>query len=478
MSPINEDNFSNEFRKRFQDFEDIAVAEYNWKAIEAAIPKRPSFFNRHWRKTSFLLLLLMSTCLYRAKWVDTFNDSNNLVSDVSQSLIAPKKTFDAIEKKAGSVAEKPLSRSGVQVKNTSNDEFSEVEKFYKLSTFNEIKAFKKGKLDEEIKHNSAFFTSLTGEKRNTVLSLKNTLVGNDGKISSVKNEVVGITQKDTSASKISVVINLENETIDDAKIPVLNETETLPIAQVETQLKKTELLPFLPLLDANKIRYSEKEILHKTENILTNSRVMNLRKRAFYFSVAPQYSYFNFSPKTDDKLLLSNFELLNSLSTKRLSFNIETGITFRINEHFQLNMGLNARNIVKNIAYRAQKETPDSFRIQKINSLKIRLESVKGINKLQEQNTYYLVGINSGLQYSNGSYFVAGGFGLNHLLNASKKTVLNLDFSFGFKQKINNQYDLSIAPQMTYFIKNNRFSSPVLEANPYTIGLKLAVSVR
>jgi hypothetical protein len=439
MNPINDDNFNQSFRDRFQNFEDHDISEHNWEAIQAAIPQKMSFLQANWRKsTALLCLLLISTCVFQSKW------QNTLSPDVQSTTLQQ----DAFSTNTNAI------------------------------TLNEKK-------DPSVKNAFSAINSISNsvikiEKTKTINALKNNSI-NKNLIKEQLNSTSNLTLN--NSNDLGQTINKNGE-LNNVNNGELNQ-ELITKNELNNTIKTTELMALLPIINSNKtIDFNKENPELNTPFIVPNHLSFITRRSSLFFAVTPQYSFFNFTPNTKDKIYLSHFELTNQLSAKRLGIKIETGIAYQLNKHFDLNLSLNAQTINKNISYSTQTNVLDSFRIQALNASNIRIERIANYNKLEEQNNYYLIGFNAGLQYTTGNknnklrYFIATGLGINKLLNQTKMETFNVDASMGIKRKISTQYDLSIAPQINYFMQKNTFSSPILQAQPYTIGLKMGISQR
>jgi hypothetical protein len=439
-----DDNFEEEFLKAFQGFERHDIPEHNWVAIESEIPKKSSFLKQNWKKSSILLLLLLiSTCVYRTQW------ASFVVPNVQNTIVQLPK--NKIDKSAISEGSKAFELR--ENKNTPS-----VEKGFSLYKFNKKGLIQSNKSNDNNLSKNNFLT--------------NDLVLQNDKGKYIKKDVFALS-KDNNFIEHKSTTTIKNDSFNafmNQRLDTINDKIVLNT--------KTDLIPFLPILNTTKMIDFNKNKLENTFNSIVYTTQNRYRKSGFYLSLTPQYNFYNFYINTDDDVFLSNFEMRNSLLNKRLDVKIETGIFYRLNKNWQLNTSINARTVNKDIAYIAQTELKDSFQIKSIDALNIRVESVKESHKLHEQNTYFLIGFNSGIQFNINQWFIESGIGVNYLLNAPKMTVLNIELSIGFKQKINTKYDLNIAPQMTYFIEKKTFSSPVLQANPYSIGLKLSVLQR
>ena len=428
MNPTNNnDNFNKTFRDRFQDFEDHNISEDNWDAIQSRIPQKSSFLQKNGRKASLLLcLLLISTCVWQSKW-DNSNTSNPKINTAKQAI--DNNTLAIIEKGDPSVKNTilPINSKNKSVINSK-----------KINSINELNS---------------------NSNSNSNLINKNELIvvnkGNKGLNTNENTELNSVNN-----TELIDDFNSENKSINNNK--------------------SIEITPLLALINANKlINFEKKDVPITPLNSIINFNKKPLKRTSLYVAMTPQYSFFNFTPNTKDKLFLSQFELTNQLSAKRLGIKIEMGVSYPLTKHLAVNVALNAQSINKTIAYSTQTNVLDSFRVEALNALNIRIERIANLHKLQEQNNYYLVGLNSGLTYTIGRgktrYFAAGGLGINKLLNQTQLSSINWEMSMGIQQKISNQYSLSIAPQINYFMQKETFSSPILQAKPYTIGLKMVL---
>ena len=435
MNPTNNDNFNKTFRERFQDFEDHNISEDNWDAIQSKIPQKASFLQKNGRKVSLLLcLLLISTCVWQSKW-DNSSTSNPQINIAKQAI--DNNTLAIIEKEDPSVKNAILPSNSV-----SNANVRETSKVSLTST---------SIINKELNSNSNSIN-------------KNELINNE-----------------------LIVVNKENKglnTVGNRELNSVNKNELINDFNSEKELTRNtqsiEITPLLTQINVDKLIDFDKNNAPITSfNSIINSNKKQFKRTSLFVAVTPQYSFFNFTPNTKDKLFLSQFELTNQLSIKRLGIKIETGVSYQLTKHLAVNLALNVQSINKTISYSTQTNVLDSFKIEALNALNIRIERIANLHKLQEQNNYYLVGLNSGLTYTIGRgkmhYFVAGSLGINKLLNQTQLSSINWDMSIGIQQKISNQYSLSIAPQINYFVQKETFSSPILQAKPYTIGLKMQI---
>jgi hypothetical protein len=233
-------------------------------------------------------------------------------------------------------------------------------------------------------------------------------------------------------------------------------------------------------------KIDNKDLIDNEKGQITNNSITNkqIKKRHFYLLVTPQYSFFKFSPNTADKIYLSNFELTNSLSIKRLGIQLESGMSYELSKKWQVNFGLNTQVISKNINYSTRTNVLDSFKIEALNASNIRIERVADLNKIEEENNYYSIGFNADLAYrinnkkDGFNWFLSSGIGANQLLNQTQSRAINFNVAFGFKRTLNHQFDMILSPKLTYYIEKNSFSSPILQAQPYTIGVQMGILMR
>ncbi len=163
--------------------------------------------------------------------------------------------------------------------------------------------------------------------------------------------------------------------------------------------KLSELLTCLPILNNNEIKNLE-ENKNGAINFFDAIAVKKSARTSYYFSIVSQYSFYGYTPNTADKILITNLESPSSLSADRLGFSLGSGFSFRFNDHWQLNVGLNATNIVKNISYSAQGIVPDSLKIDSKTAFSVALDPVIATNITVERSSYYLIGFNPSVQYT------------------------------------------------------------------------------
>ncbi len=468
MNPTN-DRFNQHFRDRFQDFEDPNVSDHNWEAIQSAIPQKQSFFQRNWKKSSVLLLfLLVSTCVFQSKW------HNSLAPNLLNTSIS--ETITANNSKLNSIVEPtpPSVKTPFLTQNPIKKEIINAENKTAIKSINsDLIAVNSIKNNALITENKPVFNS-----ENNAINNDN-LIKNKGLINANKDELIN--QKNSINKPELIVFNKENNALINAEINDLKENIT-PI--------KTALIAQLQIINSQKpITYSvdnQELIISDSKFAISNfkSKISNSKFIIHPFiNLTPQYSFFNFTPNVKDKIILNNFELNTGISPKRIGIKLETGIAIKLNKYFQINAAINAQTINKNVVYTTHTNVLDSFKVEALNVYNIRIERVANLQKIEEQNTFYAVGFNAAFQINGRinrslNYFISSGIGMNKLLNYSELSSSSYDFSIGVSRPFNKKYAISLAPQITYFTQNNAFSSPVLEAKPYTIGLKLGITQR
>ncbi len=471
MNHINDDdNFNDLFRTRFQDFEDNNVSEDNWTAIQSAIAQEPSFWQRNKRKSGILVLLLfISTCAYPLL--------HTSVAPIYEELTTIK-TNNAIEKRIVVEAADPLSNL------TNNAASTHIINLKNTSTTNEIKKTNTSK-HEQLNNNATndFNRNLIANKyvinneneNKDIINNKNNVASSNSSINKTIDNKDLITNKNTFNNNNDLLINNStiNKTIENKDLTTNENAISNDNKVVTDNPKINEVI-------------ENKDLIDNKKSAITNNAITNnpLKKRRFYFLLTPQYSFFKFSPNTADKIYLSNFELTNSLSIKRLGMQLEAGMSYALSKKWQVNIGLNAQLIRKNINYSTRTNVLDSFKIEALNASNIRIERVADLNKIQEENNYYSIGLNTDLVYQINNkkggfnWFLSSGFGLNQLINQTQSSAMNVNAAFGFKHTLNNQFDIIVAPKLTYVIGKNGYSSPILQAQPYTIGVQIGISMR
>ena len=477
MNHINDDdNFNDLFRARFQDFEDNNVSEDNWAAIQSAMTQEPSFWQRNKRKSGILVLLLfISTCAYPLL--------HTSVAPVCEELITIK-TNNTAKKSTIVESADPLSNL---TKNATSAPISNLKNVIHVNEIKKINTPIKAQLNTNATSN--FNTNLITNK-NVVTNNNNALINNENNLKSnnsinnlTLNSAINTEIKNTDLITNKNTINNNNDlAINNSTVNETIENKDLTTNENEINNDNKVVINNPKINDA----IENKDLINETKNPITNKSITNnpLKKRHFYFLMTPQYSFFKFSPNTADKIYLSNFELTNSLSIKRLGMQLEAGMSYALSKKWQVNIGLNAQLIRKNINYSTRTNVLDSFKIEALNASNIRIERVADLNKIQEENNYYSIGVNTDLVYQINNkkggfnWFLSSGFGLNQLINQTQSSAITVNAAFGFKHTLNNQFDIIVAPKLTYVIGKNGYSSPILQAQPYTIGVQIGISMR
>ena len=467
---MEENNFNDLFRDRFKDFEINPVSDNNWDAIQSGIPKKKSFLNQY-RKSSFLLLLLLvSTCLYRYNSLVsadlnyvTENKNNNVkFSEVIPMRNTTGKFFyrdasilqveNSIENKSFVCVGNSTAQNYVQPKRALFNTFSAPSTNFSLTNYVRISQIK----------SPAAITNSTAEKITAISATHNLINAN-----------LNVSTLEVNASPLvaqTVTSGIEGK-----------ETSNVNPLYSDQTLKFTEQLPLLPTINSREIKNSaENKIV--AINLMEAIAVKKSARISYFFSVSPQYSFYSYTPNTTDKILITNFESPNSFSTDRLGFTLGSGFSYKFNDNWQFNVGLNATRMVKNITYAAQGIVPDSFKIGNRTAFTVALDPVMATNIAVEQSTYYLIGFNPSVQYTtqlkNRIYFATAGASYNQLLNGNKSHAVSLDFSIGMQQRFNDTFNWSIAPKLSTFLPSDIFSTSALQSNPYTVGLQFMLLTR
>jgi hypothetical protein len=429
------------FQSRFMDYEVADVPDIHWAAIEQALPRRRSWWQRYRYHTSVLLLLLLiSTCYFGQK------QSNNGVEKIS-------------------IANTEMTQTATD--NESEYTMSEAEKQRFLNARR-----LKNQSPYGIQHDSAMMS------QELVLGLVN----------QAPSKTQMFVPSEKKASKNSIISEKNVSTIPS----ILEEMKTASPMMIEnnnaviSDRKSIQPFAFLPLLAAENIAIAvPKHCLWGCTPPPKTAPPLQPVKRnpwAWIISVMPQYTYFDYEPIMTDHVILNHFQSDAAFSNNRQGLHLQIGVERQLSSAWHWEAGLSYQRLAKSIHFEHHRVRTDTF-ISTVTALEVVLTPVLQTQELHEQTNYDLIGARFGLGYQQHlsgkwSAIAQTNVAMNVLSNDWSKNAANVALSLGIARAITPNLTIRVSPTIQYFLDTKTFSSETLLAQPYTLGLNVGVVFR
>jgi hypothetical protein len=186
-------------------------------------------------------------------------------------------------------------------------------------------------------------------------------------------------------------------------------------------------------------------------------------------------SGFRFAPNITDEIILDRFTKTAPFAAQRLGWSVETKLLKTLKPRLRGKLSLGYQTLQKYIAYDAQKLSPDSLVLTKIdqNTYQVRVFN-ESETKVEDQH-YDVLRLGLGLEYQLKACFTNLDLGLaTTLQNPGLNGFVGL--GIGLEQAWTRKSLIRLSGQFNLYLPNkNSFSSAVLQAKPWTLGLNAGI---
>ena len=197
-----------------------------------------------------------------------------------------------------------------------------------------------------------------------------------------------------------------------------------------------------------------------------------------FINVSPLYCSYSYGPNLNDNIIVNQISTTSSFSTRRLGIKAEMGIAWPLSKCFEVYTGIGFAFVPKNVLYTSNEMRTDTVTVILTETNSYRLIPVYNSRDSYESEifkmNYLLLGINFNENIGSTRYYTSLSGELN-LLKGRCGENISTSFSFGIEKEISKNISYTVGPELNYYLNETPYSSTLLNAKPYTLGLRLAL---
>ena len=205
----------------------------------------------------------------------------------------------------------------------------------------------------------------------------------------------------------------------------------------------------------------------------------NTHRLTGFLHINPFYCSYAYSPNLNDDIIVNQISTSSTFSVQRIGLKTEAGITWPVSERFKVFSGIGFAFVPKNVLYASNEMMTDTVTVILTETNTYRLIPVYDSHNIHESEVfnleYLLLGINFNTHIGSTMYYTSVNGEFN-LMKGKYTHNMSTGFSFGIEKEMSRNISYTFGPVLNYYFNETPYSSTLLHAKPYSLGLRLGVA--